>query len=111
MSHDRVDASTIRAAENALRRAQLASDIEALDLLIDEALVFTGPDGQIYGKADDLAAHRSGAIRISVLEPSDERIQEFGSIAVVSVRMEMSGSFQGTPFAGPSRYTRVWRFS
>jgi hypothetical protein len=28
---------------------------------------------------------------------------------VFSVRMEMRGSFKGTPFAGPLRYTRVWR--
>jgi hypothetical protein len=23
--------------------------------------------------------------------------------------MEMAGAFKGTPFAGPFRYTRVWR--
>ena len=32
-----------------------------------------------------------------------------GVSLVVSVRMEMRGWFQGTPFAGPFRYTRVWR--
>jgi ketosteroid isomerase-like protein len=98
----------LRAAEMALRRAQLTSDVSALERLLDDALVFTGPDGAIYGKQDDLEAHRQGAIRITRLEPSEERIQRFGSIAVVSVRMEMAGSFQGAPFAGPHRYTRVW---
>ena len=106
-----LDTSTVRAAEIALRQAQLAGDVAALDLLLDDALVFTGPDGRIYGKADDLEAHRSGAIRITMLTPSDERVQDFGSIVVVSVRMEMQGSFQGMPFAGPFRYTRVWRLS
>jgi ketosteroid isomerase-like protein len=102
-------ASSVHAAELALRRAQLAGDVSALDTLIDEALVFTGPDGAIYGKHDDLDAHRRGIIRITQLEPSDERVQDFGSIVVVSVRMEMRGSFQGAPFSGPFRYTRVWR--
>jgi ketosteroid isomerase-like protein len=111
MSHDNLDTPTIHSAEIALREAQLASDVATLDLLLDDSLVFTGPDGEIHGKADDLTAHRSGGIRITALEPSDERIQEFASIAVVSVRMEMRGSFQGTPFAGPFRYTRVWRLS
>jgi ketosteroid isomerase-like protein len=101
--------SSVRSAESALRRAQLTSDVSALDALIDEDLVFTGPDGAIYGKRDDLEAHRRGNIRITQLEPRDERIQDFGSIVVISVRMEMRGSFNGAPFAGPFRYTRIWR--
>jgi len=100
---------SLHASELALRKAQLASDVSTLDTLIDEQLVFTGPDGALYGKSDDLDAHRRGLIRIDRLDPSEEHIQRFDRIAVVSVRMEMSGAFQGTPFAGPFRYTRVWR--
>ena len=100
--------ASLRACEAALRQAQLASDVAVLDQLVDDALTFTGPDGAVYGKQDDLDAHRRGMVRITRLEPSEERIQRFGSIAVVSVRMEMSGTFQGATFAGPFRYTRVW---
>lgn len=102
------DASLL-ACETALRRAQLASDVAELDRLVDDALVFTGPNGLVYGKDDDLAAHRRGIIRITRLDPSEERVQRFGQIAVVSVRMEMAGTFEGAAFAGPFRYTRVWR--
>lgn len=80
-----------------------------LDRLVDDALVFTGPNGAVYGKEDDLDAHRRGLIRITRLEPSEERIQRLGDITVVSVRMEMTGTFEGAAFAGPFRYTRVWR--
>lgn len=96
------------ARELALRAAQLAGDVRALDDLIDDALVFTGPDGSIYSKQDDLDAHRSAAIRITRLDPSEERIQRFDGFAVVNVRMEMSGTFNGEPFAGSFRYLRVW---
>jgi ketosteroid isomerase-like protein len=99
---------SLLASEAALRRAQLDGDGDALDRLVDDAIVFTGPDGAVYGKADDLDAHRQGWVRITRLEPSDERVQRFGAVAVVSVRMEMAGTFKGTPFAGPYRYTRVW---
>lgn len=109
MTAVRFDASNVHAAELALRRAQLAGDVDALAALIDDELVFTGPDGAIYGKQDDLNAHRSGAIRITELDPSDERVQDFGAIVVVSVRMNMRGSFNGARFAGPFRYTRIWR--
>jgi uncharacterized protein DUF4440 len=101
--------ASLLACESALRRAQLKGDVNELDRLIDDSLVFTGPNGLVYGKRDDLEAHRRGAIRITRLDPSEERIQNFGDIAVVSVRMEMSGTFEGQAFSGPSRYTRVWR--
>ncbi len=100
---------SLRACEAALRQAQLAGDVRELDRLIDDSLMFVGPNGAVYGKSDDLDAHRNGLIRITRLDPSEERIIRFGETAVVSVRMEMSGTFEGAAFAGPFRYTRVWR--
>lgn len=105
---DHPTADTLMAAELALREAQRTSDVAALERLLDDALVFTGPDGAVYGKADDLRAHREGVVRLTRLEPSEERVQRFGAIAVVSVRMELAGTVGGEPFAGPFRYTRVW---
>ncbi len=102
------DHDTLLSSEAALRRAQLAGDAAALDRLVDETLVFTGPDGLLYGKQDDLDAHRAGWVRITRLEPSEERVVRLGDVAVISVRMEMAGTFRGEPFAGPFRYTRVW---
>jgi ketosteroid isomerase-like protein len=100
--------AALHACEAALRQAQLSSDVKVLDRLVDDELVFIGPTGAVYGKQDDLDGHRRGIIHITRLDPSEERIQRFGDIAVVSVRMEMSGTFEGQPFAGPFRYTRVW---
>ena len=108
MAHS-VDDSALRACEDALRKAQVAGDVRELDRLIDDSLLFIGPNGAVYGKQDDLDAHRNGLIRITRLDPSEERVMRFGDIAIVSVRMEMTGTFDGTAFAGPFRYTRVWR--
>lgn len=98
----------LRACELALRQAQLAGDADLLEQLLDDALVFTGPDGNVYRKADDLDAHRQGWVRITRLEPGEEQILRFGVVAVVIVRVEMAGTFKGEAFAGPFRYTRVW---
>jgi Domain of unknown function (DUF4440) len=43
--------------EARIRAAQLGADVAALDALIDEDLLFTGPDGTLGTKAQDLAAH------------------------------------------------------
>ena len=108
MRRDKTSDDSLLTCEAALRRAQLASDVAELDRLLDDELVFTGPDGALYSKADDLDAHRNGTVRITRLEASEERIQRFGDIAIVIVRMEMSGSFRDEAFSGPFRYTRIW---
>jgi hypothetical protein len=55
---------TLRAADRLLQAAQLAGDADALDRLIDDRLVFTGPDGRLYSKQDDLDLQRSGGQRL-----------------------------------------------
>ena len=99
----------IAGLESQLRDAQLASDVHALDLLIADELLFTGPDGQLYAKADDLAAHRDGGIRIATHEPQELRIRRIGDdVAVVALRAHLAGSFGGQTFDDIVRYTRVW---
>ncbi len=44
-------------AEEQLRQAMLASDVNALDDLLSPELIFTNHLGQVMGKQDDLAAH------------------------------------------------------
>jgi len=43
--------------EARLRAAQLQADVAALDALLAETLLFTGPDGTLGTKQQDLAAH------------------------------------------------------
>ncbi len=43
----------IRVAEACLRSAMLASDGQQLDHLIDDRLLFVGPDSRVYSKQDD----------------------------------------------------------
>jgi hypothetical protein len=98
----------ILAAEEELRQAQLASDVAALDRLLDEELVFTTLNGSVIGKADDLALHRSGMFRITRMDPGEQRVLRLGAVVVVSVRMETSAMIDGALVSGPLRYTRVW---
>ena len=76
----------VTVAEERLRLAMLASDVDALDKLISSDLIFTNHFGQILGKQDDLALHRSGMLRFHTLEPSERKMKTSGKIAVVSVR-------------------------
>jgi hypothetical protein len=75
----------ILAREDGLRRAQLASDVHALDRLLDDGLMFTGLDGTVVTKSDDLALHRSGGLRITRMEPVERSVIHLGETSVVSV--------------------------
>ena len=98
----------ILAREAELRAAQMTNDVAALDLLLDDELMFTTLQGTVVGKQDDLEAHRARLLRATRLEPSEWHIQRYGSVVVVNVRMDIDGTFDGAPAGGAYRYTRVW---
>ncbi|MGZ8470669.1 MAG: GNAT family N-acetyltransferase [Gemmatirosa sp.] len=108
-SHAPMTDPEIAALEDALRTAQLAADVAALDRLIDDDLLFTGPDGRLATKAEDLAAHRDGVVRFTAHEPQELRVRRVGEhVALVALRTRLAVEVGGRPFAGTYRYTRVW---
>jgi ketosteroid isomerase-like protein len=98
-------------AEERLRQAMLASDVNILDELLAPELIVTSHLGELLTKQDDLDAHASGEFKLSELNPSERLIQIHGDIAIVSVRMQLSGSYRGNAANGDFRYTRVWKIS
>ena len=94
--------------EDQLRTAMLSSDVAALNELLAPDLIFTNHLGQLLGKNDDLAAYRSGVLKIAELEPSEQHLRVLDEVAVVSVRMQVSGTYEGAPANGDFRFTRVW---
>jgi ketosteroid isomerase-like protein len=97
------------ALERSLRHAQLTSDVAALDRLISDDLLFAGPDGRLATKAQDLDAHRSGAVVFRKHEPRDLRVRPVGAdVAITSLEVELEVVVVGFAHAGTFRYTRVW---
>jgi ketosteroid isomerase-like protein len=95
--------------EAQIRAAQLNADIATLEHLIADQLLFTGPDGQLGTKEQDLAAHRSGAVRFRSHEPEELRTRRIGETVVVSaLRAWLAVEVAGTLVQGLFRYTRIW---
>ncbi len=101
----------ITIAEQRLRLAMLSSDSGVLDELISPDLIFTNHLGQVFGKRDDLELHQSGTLKFHTLEPSETQVKTSAQLAIVSVRMKLSGTYSSSPFEGDLRYTRIWRLS
>lgn len=103
------ETAEIVACEAAIRAAQLAADTEALNLLIAEDLLFTGPDGELGTKAQDLEAHRSGVVRFREHEPEELHVRRVTeSVAVSALRARLAVEVAGKLIHGTFRYTRVW---
>ncbi len=105
------DVTIIDKCEQALRTAMLSNDVEALSGLLDDDLVFTGPDGHVLSKEDDLSAHRNRLLRLDQLDLYETQIHRIGEMILVTTKATLAGQFGSTPFDGPFAYTRLWRQS
>ncbi|NUO55031.1 MAG: nuclear transport factor 2 family protein [Hamadaea sp.] len=98
------------AAERRLQAAQLAADAATLDELIDDRLIFTGPDGLLYTKQDDLAIQRSGQQRLTTVEEQELRVLVAGTTGVTWFLGTLAGVLKGEAFSARVRYTRTWAY-
>jgi len=95
-------------AERRLERAQATSDVAALDSLLHPQLTFVGPDGSLSDKAADLEAHRTGTMRVDLLEPEDLVAHIADGVGVTVLTARMDGEYLGESFSARMRYTRCW---
>ncbi len=96
-------------AENRLLAAQLASDIETLNLLLSDELAAVAPGGQILTKKADLDAHKAKTMTINEAASVIDDIKLHGTTAITIVTMTAKGILMGTHLEGVFRYFRVWK--
>ena len=95
--------------EARIRAAQLGADVTALEDLISDDLLFTGPDGQLGTKAQDIEAYRSGTVRFKAHVPEELRIRRVSAdVAISSLRAQLTVDVAGNISRGTYRYTRIW---
>ena len=99
----------VERCEARLRSAMVARDVATLSMLIDPALVFTGPDGSVLTRQQDLAAHAEGLLKLSRLDLSDTRYTVIGDMVLVTTKATLVGRFADAVIDGLYAYTRLWR--
>lgn len=99
----------IEKCEDNLLQAMRTSDIDMLNKLISDKLIFNIPNGDVISKEIDLESYRSGDMIIERIDCIDRQIQEFGDTAIVSTKVRMKGSFIQQPFDGEVRSLRTWK--
>lgn len=97
------------ALEARIRSAQLSANVAELEALLDDELLFTGPDGSLGTKAQDIAAHRSGAVKFREHVPLELRVRRVGdTIALTALHARLAVEVGDALVVGEYRYTRVW---
>lgn len=98
---------SLKMAERRLQAAQLAGDVDALDELLDDRMIFTfGAD--TFTKDNDLELHRTGAQTITTLEEEQLTVLVEGATGITWFLGTVEGTTQNAPFAARMRYTRTW---
>lgn len=100
--------AALREAEQNLQAAVRSGDVEALGLLLDDRVVYTGPDGSTVTKEEDLRAHRSRAVALDLFEQQDLHVTVAGTTGITRVLAALEGTAGGQPFKARLRYTRTW---
>jgi ketosteroid isomerase-like protein len=108
MDADRVE--SLKQAERRLQAAQLASDVTVLGELLDEDAMFTGPDGNLYTRDDDLRVHGTGHQVMTRVDEEELRISTFGDdVGVTFFLGTLEGTVGGDSIKARMRYTRTWK--
>ena len=101
--------SEILKLEAQLITAILNSNVEVLDQLLHDELLFVNHLGMVLSKKDDMASHISGDLKITELAASDRQLHLFGDICTVVVTKEIRGVYLNQPFESRVKFTRVWK--
>ena len=96
-------------SEKRLLEAILNGDINILDQLLHESLIFNIPTGQTITKEMDIENYRSGIMSVYNISTTDQIINTLGDISTVVVSVHLKAKYADQIIDGKFRYLRVWK--
>ncbi|HLP56711.1 MAG TPA: nuclear transport factor 2 family protein [Fluviicola sp.] len=95
--------------EQRLLEAIKTSNVEVLDQLLHDDLLFIAPNSQTITKEMDLASHRKGEMVVEAIESEVEHLQLVGNTAIVVIVYHTKGKMLGKDIEGSFKYIRFWQ--
>lgn len=99
----------IAACEKRLMVAMKTGDINVLDELLHDNLIFTIPTGQTISKAMDIENYQSGVMTVFEIKASDQIINSIGDTSTVAVTLDLKIKYANQMIDGKFRYLRIWK--
>jgi ketosteroid isomerase-like protein len=104
----RASRSKVIALEHAWNQAEERKDVNALDQIMDDSLVYTDYDGTLMSKADFLASVKAPARHPEQNLTESMDAQVYGDGAVVIGVYRVKGTVNGKPYLRRGRFTDTW---
>ena len=95
--------------EKQLVEAMRKSDVETLNKVLHDDLLFVLPTGEVITKQMDLETHKSGNLILEEIVSSIDSIKLIEENAVVTLSSKIKGKMLHQHFEGNFRYIRVWK--
>ena len=96
-------------AEIGLLDSMKNADLNSLEVLLHDDLLFVIPSGETITKSMDLESWKRGHLKLESIEIDDQQISVIDEVAIVSTLIEMKGTYQGDPIDGKFKYIRTWK--
>lgn len=98
----------IEGLEARWRAALLQNDVATMGGLLADDYLGINPNGTLETKADALASHRLGQVKISSIDTESVKVHVYGETAVVTSRVDLRGQNADRDISGLYHYTRVY---
>lgn len=98
----------IKKYEERLRLAMMSHDIEELDKLLSDNLVFINHFGQFVSKDDDISSHKQGIFKLSNINIINQDIRIIGDVIVVISDAKLDVVINHDISTDHLIYTRIW---
>ncbi len=95
--------------ETKLIQALQHADIDALEELLHDNLVFNIPTGQTITKEIDIENYRSGIMTVDRIDESEQMISVIEDVCTVVVTIHLQAKYADQIIDGKYRYLRVWK--
>jgi ketosteroid isomerase-like protein len=100
--------SRILALENAWNKAEEEKDVRALDMLLDDSLVYVDWDGSKMNKTQFIATIRAPELHPAQIVNESQEAHVFGDSAIVTGIYREKGTNKGKPYLRRGRFTDTW---
>ncbi len=95
--------------EEKLLKAFKNNDVEILEELLHDDLIFIIPSGEIITKAKDIENMKSGNLQVSEIFSNNQNLSVIGDNIIVTVTLNISGSYLDQAIDNNFRYIRIWK--
>lgn len=97
--------------EKRLLEALKTGDIQVLDELLHNNLIFNIPTGQTINKEMDIENYRSGIMTVYDISTSDQIINTVENVSTIVVTVYLKAKYADQIIDGKFRYLRVWKLT